>query len=146
MVVLVPCKDILEYEKRLSSFISQNVSSSKRITFIDCLESIHPYLFEKKELDCIVDHLFITHVHRLDDFIEQIERLCHDPYFLQSDVVLVSSYLHFISDLSVSEQQQFVRAVTRMLVDLECEYGVSVVFMDINSKWGLLFGDVAVGG
>ena len=130
MVILLPCKDTLDYERQLSSFISQTIASQKNITFIDCKNSINPYIFDRRELPRITEHLFISRIERLHDFLDQLERVVFDPYFLQSDVLLVSSYLHLLEDAHRSEQKGFVHAITNRLALIEQQHNVRVVLVD----------------
>jgi len=139
MVVVVPCKDVLDYESQLSSFIAKGIHNDKRITFIDCRNSIHPYLFKRHDLPKIMNRLFISRVERLHDFIDQLERIAADPYFKQSDVLLISSYVHLLDDIPVNEKKQSVHTITKMLSHLEHRHHITVVLLDLHNQWDTLF-------
>lgn len=135
MVALIPCTDMVEYGSKLSALITAHVRADRTITFIDCANSISPYLFSRDDLRSIKEQLFVARIERLHDLIDAIERLPFDPLFQQSDMLLVSSWASLLADVPVTERTAVLHRVLSVLNRLEQRQHLSVVVLDVNSLW-----------
>ena len=135
MVALIPCTDMVEYGNKLSALITAHVRTDHTITFIDCANSISPYLFERDDLQSIKQQLFVARIERLHDLVDAIERLPFDPLFQQSDMLLVSSWASLLADVPVRERTSVRHRVLSVLNRLEQRQHLSIVVLDVNSPW-----------
>lgn len=135
MVALIPCIDMVEYGNKLSSLITAHVRAERTITFIDCANSISPYLFSRDDLWAIRQQLFVARIERLYDLIDAIERLPFDPLFQQSDMLLVSSWASLLAEVPVRERTSVLHRILTVLNRLEQRHHLTVIVLDVNSQW-----------
>lgn len=103
-------------QSSLSKYISLQIFAGKKITLIDCTNSINQYLFAREEIESIMDNLYVARIEQIHDLIECLSRIHLDKFFRKSDLLIITSYEHLLKDQKdkIYLRQKIIRIVERI--------------------------------
>lgn len=112
-----------DYRQKLSRFITGRIiSQNQRVLFLDCLNRIDQYMFQRDHLDMILDQLYLTRLDRFFDFYCCLRSIHLKRVFWESDVLLISSYAGLMDDLAEEEQRHYSSKVVETLERISVRY------------------------
>lgn len=130
MVLYLPAKTGEEYERNLARFITtESALLRRKITFIDCRNSISHYLFSRTDLEPLFDHLFITRIDRPYDLLDLFRSLPTNTHVQHSHYVIVSPFEHLLEKFSPDENKNWHRMWEKSVERLEQKQPIHVVVM-----------------
>ncbi|MBN2567453.1 hypothetical protein JXB02_05205 [Candidatus Woesearchaeota archaeon] len=132
MTTMIPTRSRDEFKARLAHEIRRHViGGRKSITFIDCANSLSPYLFKRKELPRIMDRVFFARIETAYDLADQLKELPADPYFRSSGALFVSDWRHLLDDLPRDEQERLTEEIEDRLELLSERHGKPVTVLEV---------------
>jgi hypothetical protein len=126
----LPCKTPEAFEKNLSRFITTETKHHQRkITYIDCQNTLSQYLFSREDLAPILKNLFVTRIDRAYDLLELFKNIGRNPTVQQSHYVLVSPFYHLLEGFPLNEEKNWFRMWENSIERLEKTLPIHVVVM-----------------
>ena len=113
--------DRRQYRQALAHFISNNILDRKKIIFIDCMNCIDQYMFERDDVEAIMESLFISRIELIYDLLDMLGSIQFNCYFQESDILLVSSYQRLL-DIEEREAAYLRGKIETILARLDTRY------------------------
>ncbi len=119
-----------EYERNLARFITtESALLRRKITFIDCRNTVSQYLFSRADLQPLFENLFITRIDRPYDLLDLFRSLPKNEFVQRSHYVLVSPFEHLLEGFPPQEEKNWHRMWEKSVERLEQTQPVHVVVM-----------------
>ncbi len=126
----LPAHTPAEFERHLSRFIStESVQWRRKITYIDCQNTLSQYLFSREDLQPILENLFVTRIDRPYDLLDLFRSLSQNSFVKKSHYVIVSPYSHLLEGFPPQEEKNWMRMWEKSVERVENTLPVHVIMM-----------------
>ena len=100
-------------------------TSAKRMTVLDCLNCVQPYLFNRHDAREIADSMFLCRIAHLSDLCRILSTIHQNSYFRQSDTLMIIGEAE-LDDPTGRRREMVHRAMTR----IEARHCTDVISVD----------------